>query len=540
MDAVSLSRRAFLTAVGAGWAVDQLRPTPAPLAGERVGASHAVGHLLRDPVSLPAPSGPPERCDVVVVGGGVAGLSAAWRLAGSGLAVRVLELEPFLGGTSAWGDEGVVPHPWGAHYLPAPNVEARAALRLLDAMGVVTGWDAAGLPVFDDRVLCHAPQERIFYRGAWHQGMVPASLEGRDREQLARFHEVTEALTARRGSDGRFAFQIPIVESSTDPELLALDRISMARWLDENGFDAPFVRWTVRYATLDDYGAEPEDVSAWAGLHYFAARKLETAQLEGSHYLVWPEGNGRLVRALASFSDAERTTGALALAVSPARGGGGEVAYLDVGRREVRRIAARAIVLATPGFVTRRIVPPSLAAPLPDRASSPWVVANLHVDRPRPADHSWDSVLHGAAGLGYVDASHQLTPPRDRTVLTYFRAYGAPDVAASRRHLHAASFVDLVDGVFDDLRPAHPELREQTGRVDVVVWGHAMPRPRPGFLGERPFVTGPERAELAPGIAWGHADTAGIALFEESQAAGVRAVEAACAGAGIDLGETWT
>src|SRR5690606_26638470 len=131
---------------------------------------------------------------------------------------------------------------------PAPNVEARAALRLLDAMGVVTGWDAAGLPVFDDRVLCHAPQERIFYRGAWHQGMVPASLEGRDREQLARFHEVTEALTARRGSDGRFAFQIPIVESSTDPELLALDRISMARWLDENGFDAPFVRWTVRYA----------------------------------------------------------------------------------------------------------------------------------------------------------------------------------------------------------------------------------------------------------------------------------------------------
>jgi glycine/D-amino acid oxidase-like deaminating enzyme len=527
--------------VGAGWAVEQLRPSPRPLGGELVGASRGVGHLLRDPVALPAPSGPPERCDVAIVGGGVAGLSAAWRLAGSGLAVRQLELEPFLGGTSAWGEDGAVPHPWGAHYLPAPNVEARAALRLLDDIGVLTGWDAAGRPRFDARVLCHAPQERIFHRGAWHPGLVPESLERRDREQLARFQRETEALTTRRGRDGRFAFQIPLVESSADPDLVALDGVSMARWLDDHGFDAPFVRWWVRYATLDDFGAEPEDVSAWAGLHYFAARKLETPQLEGSHYLVWPEGNGRLVRALLERSDAERTTSALALAVTPSATAGGEIAYFDVARREVRRLAARAVVLATPAFVTRRIVPAPLAAALPQRASSPWMVANLHVTRERPADHPWDSVLHDAVGLGYVDASHQLTPPRNRTVLTYFRAWGAPDVAASRRALEAASFVDLVDGVFDDLRPAHPDLRAQTERVDVVVWGHAMPRPRPGFLGARPFAAAPtERAQLAVGIAWGHADTMGMALFEESQAAGVRAAEVACSGAGIDLGETWT
>ncbi len=49
----------------------------------------------------------------------------------------------------------------------------------------------------------------------------------------------------------------------------------------------------------------------------------------------------------------------------------------------------------------------------------------------------------------------------------------------------------------------------------------------------------PSRAALAPGVAWGHADTSGMALFEESQAEGVRAAEVACASAGIDLGESW-
>lgn len=543
---MSLSRRAFLTAVGAGWAVEQLRPTPAPMGGALLGASHAVGHLLRDPAALPPVDGPPHRCDVAIVGGGVAGLSAAWRLAGSGLSVRLFELEPFLGGTSSWGEDGVVPHPWGAHYLPAPGLEARAVLRLLDEMRVLTGYDAAGRPLFDPRVLCHAPQERLFYRGAWHAGLVPESLDGAEREELERFLARMEAFTRMRGRDGRPAFQIPCALSSTDPELLALDRITMAAWLDGEGFHAPFVRWTVRYATLDDFGAEPEDTSAWAGIHYFASRKLDTAQLEGSHFLVWPEGNGRLVRALSEAGGAERTTSALVLRVEPHSAGGGALLVLDVATRRLQRIEARALVLSTPAFVTRRILPPELAERLPVRASSPWVVANLHVRRagragPPWEDLPWDSVVHDAAGLGYVDAAHQLTPPRDRTVLTYFHAYGAHDVAASRRELLARPFGELADAVFDDLRRPHPDLRERTDRIDVVVWGHAMPRPRPGFLGPEPFAAAPlERAALARGIGWGHADTSGIALFEESQAAGVLAVESACAGVGIDLGETWT
>ena len=98
----------------------------------RVGAAADFGHLLRDPARLAAlPRRNVGRADVVVLGGGVSGLSAAWRLSQSSLDVRLLDLEDAVGGTSTFGEDGVVPHPWGAHYLPVPNPEARATVRLL-------------------------------------------------------------------------------------------------------------------------------------------------------------------------------------------------------------------------------------------------------------------------------------------------------------------------------------------------------------------------------------------------------------------------
>lgn len=531
------SRRAFLQLVGGSFVLGQLTPPPRVIAGARLGASHEVGHRLLASRGAEPPAAPDddERCDVAIVGGGVSGLSAAWRLGGLGLDVRVYELEPFVGGTSSSSDDGVVPHPWGAHYLPAPNLEARPALRLLEAMGAIQGWDAAGRPRFDPRVLCHAPEERLFYRGAWHPGLAPRdALDEAELAELGRFSDEVDALLERRGSDGRYFFQIPVALSSRDPEALELDRKTMAAWLDERGYITPFLRWYVRYATLDDFGADPEDVSAWAGLHYFASRKLKTPELEASRYLVWPEGNGRLVRELGERSGASFRTGALCRGVRE-EGREVELTLEDASTGRARRVRARAAVLAVPAFVARRLVEAPEGV-LPVRESSPWLVANLHVRRDIDPNHPWDSVLHGAEGLGYVDAAHQLTPPREDTVLTYFRAYGGADVRASRIALRDASWESLARSVFSDLAPAHPELASSTSRIDLVAWGHAMPRPRVGFLGARPFE---EPNLLGARTSYAHVDIAGLALFEEAQRSGVRAAEALAAPLGLALGESW-
>lgn len=533
------SRRAFLGSIAGGWLASTLSPSAAEADGHTRGASSGIGHLLRDGALDDAvPEGETERVDVAIVGAGASGLSAAWRLAPAGLSVRVLELEPFIGGTSTWGEEGVVPHPWGAHYLAAPNLEARSVIRLLQQMGALQGFDAAGRPLFDPKLLCHSPQERLYYQGKWHDGLVPDdALPAAARAELARFTRRTEELTRRVGRDGRPTFTIPVHLSSRDAEMLELDRISMGEWLRREGFVEPFLHWYVRYATLDDFGGEPDDVSAWAGLHYFAARKLDTPQLEGSHFMVWPEGNGRLIRALLEGGHSEVQPGALVLRVDEGPRGSVSVRYYDVGTQSVRQLEARGVVLATPGFVATRMLAPPLASRVTKRIASPWMVANLHVTWPIDPAQAWDSVIYDSKGLGYVDARHMLTAESERTVLTYFRAYGDADTAATRRMLVNQSWSRLVEGVMHDLSPAHPHLAEQTERVDVMVWGHAMPRPQPGFLGERPFDASPLVGDR---VAWGHVDQSGMALFEEAISRGVLAAESLAEKIGVELGETWS
>src|SRR3546814_19705174 len=58
----------------------------------------------------------------------------------------------------------------------------------------------------------------------------------------------------------------------------------------------------------DDYGCEPQHVSAWAGIHYFAGRRGWAAEGAGENVLTWPEGNDRLARGMAAaFPDAIST-----------------------------------------------------------------------------------------------------------------------------------------------------------------------------------------------------------------------------------------
>src|SRR5947209_1522442 len=108
-------------------------PAPPLPAGELVGASDRLGHRLRE-------EGPPQPASwqhvgVVIVGGGVAGLSAAWRFLQAGFHdFLLLELEPAPGGTSRSGTSPLVPYPWGAHYIPVPMKENRLLITLLEEM----------------------------------------------------------------------------------------------------------------------------------------------------------------------------------------------------------------------------------------------------------------------------------------------------------------------------------------------------------------------------------------------------------------------
>lgn len=533
------TRRTFVGAVAAGALAAAL-----PACGRRreVEGGFALpsverGHLLRD-VRLAPPAPPREDAAVVVVGGGVAGLSAAWRLVRAGVdGVRLLELEDVLGGTAAGGARAGIPFPWGAHYVPRPTREQRALVRLLEEVGAVRGFDAQGRALADEAQLCRAPQERLCVDGVWHDGLMPAAATtAEDRRQWERFEAEVAALAARRDDAGRRAFAIPVAHSARDEDLLALDRTSMAAWLASHGYDAPFLRWTVEYACRDDYGADLAHTSAWAGLHYFASRVAVPGD-EPAPFLTWPDGNGRLVRALAAAVGDVVRTGCVVLRAQETADRG-VVTWLDVARGTVHETHAPHVVVAVPRHVARRVVPVLRDEP---RAfvTSPWVVANVSLDA-TPASRgfptAWDNVRLGSPSLGYVVATHQADRLDAATVWTWYRAYVEQEPETVRASLLSRSWASLRDEVLADLAPGHEDLERHVVAVDVARWGHAMVRPEPGFLwgGVREAAARPRgRLHFAA------ADLGGLPLFEEAQWAGVRAAEEVLAARGTPPAESW-
>lgn len=521
-----LTRREFIGGALAAAAFGACR-TEREIPGELLGPNHALGHKLRAG-GFPAPSST-ERVPVVIVGGGVAGLTAGWKLLRSGEGKFVLlDLEARAGGNAAWGENEVSPYPWGAHYLPVPGPRARAVRELLRELKVIVG-EKGGKPVYDEAVLCHAPEERLYIHGRWQEGLYPRlGASAADLAERDRFHAEIAALRRRVGRDGRPAFAIPMELSSRDPELLALDRITMAAWLDEKGFRSPGLRWYVEYACRDDFGGGLTEVSAWAGLQYYAAR----GEGEDDEYLVWPEGNGFLVRRLAESLGPRVRAGALAFDVAP-DGDGVRVDYHDAATGATRRLLAKRAIVCAPRFAARRIVKPLREDPKPSGfAYAPWFVANLTVEDPPAglgAAPAWDNMIHSGEGLGYVDATHQsFSQNRRRAVWTYYRALTG-DPEAQRTAAYKRSLAEWRESCLSDLERAHPRLRERVSRFDGWVWGHGMILPKPGF------IWGAERqAALEPvgNIHFAHSDLSGFSIFEEAMDRGVRSAEAVLAALG--------
>lgn len=486
--------------------------------GRIVGASHAVGHLLGGG-SLPAPAAE-EKTAVAIVGGGMGGLCAAWTLDRAGLKdYRVLDLEPQAGGNSRWEDGPVSPHPWGAHYIPFPGPSARAVSELLRELKVEVGRDTRGKPIYDERFVCHAPQERLFIHGKWQEGLFPRlGATADDLAQNERFVQEMDRFRRLTGSDGRKAFDLPMEFSSRDPKLMALDRVSMTDWLARNGFSSTRLKWLVDYSCRDDYGCRASETSAWAGIHYFAARGTG----DEDQVLTWPEGNGFVARYLASIAGDRLLVRCLAYKLEQSSEET-SVCYYDLRRERSIKLSARAVILAVPQFVARKLMPA-----LPQRRTfsyAPWVVANLTIESPpagKGTPPAWDNVLYEGESLGYVVATHQsFSQDRRATVWTYYRPLtGDPD--ARRKEALARPWGAWRDLILTDLAAAHPELPARVRELNVMLWGHGMIRPVPGFLwgGEREAAAKPLGR-----VFFAHSDLSGLSLFEEAQYRGVRAAE---------------
>ena len=517
----------------------------------------ALGHRLRDvaPSDWPAPSGE-TTTDVAIVGSGIAGLTTAWRLAREGHTHFALVTGPEPHGNAASGATTIggerLRYPTGAHYLPLPSMESTHVRTMLADFGVLLDGAGTATPGYDERALVHAPDERLYRDGRWHDGLVPADASSGaaagardprrapvDGSAIDRFLRTVDTLRDARGADGRKVFAVPVALSSRDPRWTALDAMSFATWLAQERYDDPALRWYLDYCCRDDYGANAADVSAWAGLHYFAARNGQARNADRGAVLTWPEGLDALADRLDAAAFAPRDgrpspvrLDGTALSIRERRDGV-DVLCSDPTGRFTWVVHAQRVVCAMPLFVARHVVdalradPNALPAATPRVA--PWMVANFvmrrHPDEGDGVPLAWDNVLYGSDGLGYVVSTHQQirVAPSSSTVFTAYRALADRSPDEARRWMDTASAAELGTLAAGELRAVYGwRFGPCVERVDITLRGHAMASPSPGTLTDRRLQA---LRESDGRILYAHADLSGYSVFEEAAWWGWRAAE---------------
>ena len=508
---------------------------PAPPA-RWLGASHDRGHRVRDAAFGANKSGTPaapavqRRANVLIVGAGISGLAAARAFAQAGIDdVQLLELEDSAGGNSRGHELAGLACPLGAHYLPLPGPAAREVHAWLFEIGLLK--TVLGRTVADERHLCHSPQERLFIDGAWVDGLLPpADPASGTQAQYRRF-------AAAVAQAQKIGFALPSHRAPWTASHAALDHSSFANWLDRERLQDERLRWYLDYCCRDDYGAGAAQVSAWAGLHYFASRHGFRAPgdsdnaAEREPVFTWPEGNAWLANKLAAPFAQRLHTGRTVWRVDEQRFGVNIWAWHEQAA-QMEQWQADTVVLAVPLFIAQRLLaapPAALTSAVAAMQYAPWLVANVHLqgqllDRPG-VPPAWDNVAYGggAAGqpsLGYVDAMHQsLRSAPGPTVLTFYSAL-AP---GERTQLLAGSAAQWSARVLQEAAVMHPDLPARASQVDLMRWGHGMAIPAPGVRGHAALAA---LRQVRGRVRFAHSDLCGSSVFEEAFTVGCEVAQA--------------
>lgn len=493
--------------------------------GQIVGQNVELGHRLREAANFEVPTDNWKTVKLAIVGGGIAGLSAAWKLKRDDVDdFVILELEREIGGTSQSGTGSPVGYPWGAHYLPVPFRENTELISLLDEMAITEGRGSEGEIVIAEQFLCREPEERVFYKGRWYEGLyLHAGASEEDKQQFAEFQKHVDRWVNWRDTRGRRAFVVPSGNCSDDAEVTALDRITFAEWLRQSGLTSERLIWYCDYACRDDYGLKLDQTSAWAGLFYFCSRVRRSGD-ESQPFITFPEGNGRFVNHFFDRVKDNVQRSHAVLSIAPTEAGVDVIAFDG---SVLRGFHCAKVIYASPMFTAPYVIrgfadaPPFAAAEFQHNA---WFVANLFLkDRPKPRfardfPLAWDNVIYESPSLGYVTATHQKGIDYGPTILTYY--YPMCHEENGRTKLFNFDWHALADVCLTDIGRAHPDIYDLCERLDIMRWGHAMISPRPNFIwsGLREKAVQPWR-----NIHFAHTDLSGIALFEEAFYHGLRA-----------------
>jgi protoporphyrinogen oxidase len=411
---------------------------------------------------------PPGVREVVVVGGGYAGVAAATLLAAEDYDVLLLEREPQVGGRARGGLHNGWHFPRGVEYIGRPSGTVRWLFK------------QAGLTP----VAVSEPAGAYWRDGAVHFG-------GRSLRRL-----LPEDAPQRLAALGR-ALR-PLAEAvhddpwEPDDDALPFDRRSLAALFEEHRTPA-VIREVIAGQMRGIFGAGPEELSALyaAPEAYFELPDLDadaTTDESDPDDMIYtlPETLGALPARLAERLGDGCLRGAH---VTSVRWGPDDETFTVAYRRggEEHSVRARAVVLAVPASVALElggeVLPRAARSALGRVRYASYVTANLFSEGPLMTS-AWDLSCHGTVFTDLYDTTR--VEARARGVSDGARpgilGVYMPEAAGADHTLCDLDEQALLSRIFADLqRVLGRDVRGEVTGHDIVRFRSAFPIFRPGY-----------------------------------------------------------
>jgi protoporphyrinogen oxidase len=386
--------------------------------------------------------------DVVIVGGGVSGLTAAYLLRQRDF--LLLEKEPHWGGNAYLMDYQGNAYATGAAFLEKSEIAYDFSRQIGLEPLPVNCWDGSII-------------KGEFIPDTWGEGLAKLPYPTSVREGFKKFRKEILAIDLKKRY--KELFGVPL------SDFMKGYPIEVKQWWDAYG--------------PSNWGAMSEDTAAALGITDLQAMAEENR--EDERY-TWPGGLGAITKKLAeilqpNFAD-RMQNGATTIAVVPARN---RVQVTYIQGAELKTVSAKAVIMATPKFITRRIV-----EGLPEKQSEamrrmryvPYPVVNLIFDKP-VFNKGYDTWCPGNSFTDFIVADWVVQKQPGYKQQTNILTCYTPMREDDRGYLLTESAARKVAvNVLTDFQKLFPGSNVDPVEVHIYRRGHPMYMSTPGLFTE--------------------------------------------------------
>lgn len=411
-----------------------------------------------------------ESCDLIVIGGGVAGLAAAYEARGRDIVV--LEQADRFGGNAKGERYGKSTYSMGSAYMCPPEDGDPLAELLKDlGLDVQTRLEKTA-PVFKGGTIF----EDVFKSGATAQA----------NRDLARVQDKLREVSETAFPD------IPFDEDEAKARAVReLDQISLETWLRrELGAIDPIALEYIQLYCWSSFNGSIDEISAAQGLNFLAA------EVDG--VMALPGGNAALSEALyRKLASDSRVSLRASSFVVDVRVESDRVLVCTYESRKLRTIEAKKAIFAAPKFLLKDVMldaPPALLKAARDLTYRAYLVANVALTKDAKAPHYDVYTLEGEvppapsamkqSDRAFTDfISADWASGRSTTrMLTIYRPL--PFDGARQFLFHPSSHDKHRGWVMEGLEPVLASMGLSKADVEGVRmsrWGHAVPVATRGY-----------------------------------------------------------